>query len=248
MLRVEYGPYQPSLETAFLARLRDLKKKDPLAPVAVVAPSRRLVARLQRLAAGEARVSCLNVHFHTFLSLALRIVEESAAPGAIASGAPVVVRDPLFYAKLVDNLLEEKAAFGGLLGGKWRPRGMASAVRSSLRDLTDAGTEPRSVLEHLREGLLGKGEETGRFAALLELHREYLERLSALEVMPPSELARKAAACAPESNLLKGFSELLYYGFYDLTGLQCDLFEAVSAHHTVTLFFPYRRGHPAFRF
>ncbi|MDE2236342.1 MAG: PD-(D/E)XK nuclease family protein, partial [Elusimicrobia bacterium] len=44
------------------------------------------------------------------------------------------------------------------------------------------------------------------------------------------------------------FHAALYYGFYDLTGLQLNFFQAVSSRLPTTLFFPYRRGHPAFRF
>ena len=38
-----------------------------------------------------------------------------------------------------------------------------------------------------------------------------------------------AASRAGDPTILEGFTEVLYYGFYDLTGLQLDFFEAVTA-------------------
>jgi hypothetical protein len=72
MLTVVSGPFQPALEEAFLERIRELKK-NPLTRVAVVTPSNRLMEHLQLLLASS-NTPVINVHFHSFASLAEQIV------------------------------------------------------------------------------------------------------------------------------------------------------------------------------
>ena len=88
-MKVVCGPFQPALEEAFLARLSELKPGAERR-IAVVAPSRRLADRLQRLVA--AQTGCLlGVRFHTFFSLAGEVVEASGGPER------QVVSDPLLH-------------------------------------------------------------------------------------------------------------------------------------------------------
>lgn len=236
MLTVEYGPFQPSLEQAFLRALDGLRAEDSFGPLAVVAPSRRLADRLQRLITLESGKACLGVSFHTFHSLAIEIVRESP------SGEPSWISDPMFFDRIIDSLLEESSRGSGK-----RPRGLAAAYRSSLKDLVDAGVEPRAS-ELLEDGLLAGTEDQQRLKNLLQLLGRYAGKLNKLGVMPASGVVRRAIAAAPESAALARYRRLLYYGFYDLTGLQADFFEAVAREAPVTLFFPYRREHPAFAF
>ncbi|MDD5655834.1 MAG: hypothetical protein PHF00_01070, partial [Elusimicrobia bacterium] len=88
MLKVCYGPFHPDLEEAFAARLAQLAARR--ARVLVVAPSRLLADRLQRLAAVEKGLAVADVHFHTFSSLAL---EATAA----AWGGARLLSDPVFH-------------------------------------------------------------------------------------------------------------------------------------------------------
>ncbi|MFA5140989.1 MAG: PD-(D/E)XK nuclease family protein [Elusimicrobiota bacterium] len=224
MLTVKYGPFQPSLENAFLAEVQALKKDDPFCRVAVVAPSRQLADRLQVLLAAEAKRAVLGLSFHTFQSLALEIVrEEGGLPGSATD-------DPLFHERLLDSLLDPG-----------QPRGMAAAYRSSLKDLIDAGVGSRA-LEILDEGLLNDDAEAARLRSLLRLLGRYERRLAGLGALTAPELIRRAAEAAGGSRTLKRYKAVLYYGFYDLTGLQADFFEAVSREHPTVLFFPYRKG------
>lgn len=242
MLCVKCGPFHRELEEAFIARLRDLVSRHPSGPLAVVAPSRRLADRLQRLAAVEHGMALLGVHFHTFHSLALGVVEDSGFP------AKRLIGDPVFHDKLIDRLLEENRAIAALFGGPARPRALAGALRSSLRDLIDAGVSGPSIEEHFGTELLREPHERERLSALLFLVEAYGKRLEELGVLSPSGLTRLAAQSTENSAYLRRFKEVLYYGFYDLTGLQLDFFEQIVSRYTATLFFPYRRGHPAFRF
>ena len=239
MLKVCYGPFHPDLEDAFVARLSELAILQR--PIAVIAPSRRMAELLQRLAAVEKGLPLLDVHFHTFHSLALAVTEDGRGEGRL-------IADPVFHDKLVDSLLTRQAAWGPLFGGEGRPRALASALRSSLRDLIDAGVSGEDIEEFFGEELLPQPEERQRLQALLRLGVAYERRLQDLRVLSPAALVREAARRAGSCDLLGRFQEALYYGFYDLTGLQLEFFEAVAARCPVRLYFPFRRGHPAFRF
>jgi len=239
-LRVFHGPFE-ALEDAFAARVAELRPRIGEPPLLVVAPSRALAERLERLLSVEKGLPLLGVHFHTFHSVAAAIVEDGGFPdGALVS-------DPLFHDAVVDQVLDEAPSLG--IAKELRPRALAAAVRASLRDLVDAGVDPAALAAHFGDEILrGEKDERERFVALLALLAAYEKKLEKLEVLPPSALVKRAAALAPASRWLEGFREVLYYGFYDLTGLQADAFEAVTSARPSRLYFPYRKGHPAFRF
>ena len=238
-LRVVHGPFE-ALEEAFAARMRELAPRPGGRPVLIVAPSRVLADRLERLLAVEKGIPLAGVHFHTFHSLAALVVEEAGFPDAD------LVSDPVFHDAVVDRVLDLAPALG--VARELRPKALASAVRSSLRDLIDAGVDPRQVADHFGSALIRDEEEAGRLNALLSLLALYEKELARLGVLAPSALVKRAAESAAGSLFLSAFSEILYYGFYDLTGLQLDFFEAVTAARPSRLYFPFRRGHPAFRF
>ncbi|HVA66008.1 MAG TPA: PD-(D/E)XK nuclease family protein [Elusimicrobiota bacterium] len=247
MLTVFCGPFQPALEDAFVERLRGLAATPAAGlppPIAVVTPSRALADRLERLAAVERGLPLINVHFHTFFSLALATLEgDSALTGKTLLG------DSVFFDKLMDGLLDSHPELARPFGGAERPKALARSLRSSLRDLIDAGAAPAQVLEHFGAELEAGGAERQKLAALLRLAFLYEQRQESLSVLSSSALARLAARRAEEGSAFLGrFREILYYGFYDLTGLQADFFEAVAKNYPAALFFPYRRRHPAFTF
>ncbi|HVC09094.1 MAG TPA: PD-(D/E)XK nuclease family protein [Elusimicrobiota bacterium] len=247
MLTVFCGPFQPSLEDAFIGRLKSLAAVPAAglpAPIAVVTPSRAMADRLERLAAVERGLPLINVHFHTFFSLALAALEEDSA-----LAGKTLLGDPVFFDKLMDEILDSHPELSRPFGGAARPRALARSLRSSLRDLIDAGASPDQVLEHFGAELEAGGPERQKLAALLRLSFLYEKRLESLNVLSSSALARLAARRAEDGSAFLGrFREILYYGFYDLTGLQADFFEAVAKNYPAALFFPYRRGHPAFAF
>ncbi|MBI4422968.1 MAG: hypothetical protein HY554_04545, partial [Elusimicrobia bacterium] len=233
-LQVVCGPFTPSLERAFLERLREAAP-GPGRLVAVVCPSRRLAERLERLVAVEAGLAALNLRFHTFHSLALEALESGGGPRGR------FVADGLFHDTVLNGLLDETGA---------RPsRGLAAAYRSSLRDLIDGGVDPVQFREHL-DGLAPDEAGRLRLSALLGLQRRYLERLESLGVLAPSGLTREASEAVAQGRAprLARYREFLYYGFYDLTGAQAEFFEAVTGAFPSALFFPYRKGQPAYQF
>ncbi len=239
-LQVFHGPFE-ALEDAFAARVAELRPRAGEAPLLVVAPSRALADRLERLLSVEKGLPLLGVHFHTFHSVAAAIVEDGGFPDG------TLMSDPLFHDAVVDSVLDEAPSLG--IAKELRPRALAAAVRASLRDLADAGVDPAVLAENFGDEILrGEADERARFVALLSLLAAYEKKLERLRVLRPSAMVRRAAELAPSSAWLGGFREVLYYGFYDLTGLQADAFDAVTSSRPSRLYFPYRKGHPAYRF
>ncbi|TBR21537.1 PD-(D/E)XK nuclease family protein [bacterium] len=232
-MKVLCGPFQPALEKAFLDRLAALKP-GPSRRVAVVAPSRRLADRLQRLVAREAGRALLGVRFHTFFSLASEVVEASGGP------ARPVVRDPLYHDLLVDQLLRQR-------GQERLTRGLGAAFRSSLRDLVDAGINPDRAADFA--DLSAPESAKTRLRLLFGLTASYQEALEGAGLMSTSGLTIQARrAVEQDPGVLAGYEEVLYYGFYDLTALQVGFFQAVSAARPTTLFYPFVKGHPGYKF
>ncbi|MDX6771173.1 MAG: hypothetical protein SF051_16710, partial [Elusimicrobiota bacterium] len=238
MLKVVCGSFG-ALEEAFVARVAQRRPgpKDP--PLLVVAPSRRLADRLERLLVVERGLALAGVHFHTFHSLAAALLEGEELPGDL-------VADPDFHDAVVDGLLDAAPQFAG--GRDARPAALAAAARSSLRDLVDAAVEPAAAAALLAEGLLPDPVEAARLADLLGLQAAYERKLESLGVLPPAALARLATDAAPRSSWLASFGEVVYYGFYDLTGRQLAFFDAVASAAPTRLYFPFKKGRPAYAF
>ena len=245
MLQVHSGPFHPTLEDAFGKAVQSLKP-GPFASLAVVAPSARLRDRAQVLLS-ERGVSLLNVHFHTFGSFADAIV---AAEGGIPKlkgkkKAPDIVSDPLFFDTVVKQILKKDRPFEGL-DDLAVPDGFPPSVRATLRDLIDAGVDPDTLLEAVneREQFNIAEVDVGSLKQLINLFRLYRERMAELNVASRSRVLEAAAKAADGSSLLKSFGAVLFYGFYDLTGLQVALLEGVARHHATHFFFPYLHKHP----
>ncbi|PCI36455.1 MAG: hypothetical protein COB53_09585 [Elusimicrobia bacterium] len=232
-LKTTCGPFQPSLEKAFVKAVLSAHP-NLTTKIAVVAPSRRLADRLERLLAMEAGLSLINIKFHTFHSLASQVVEDSQQLTS------TIVTDGLFHDSLVDQLLRD--------GAKDRSKGLSAAYRSSIRDLIDGGLDPRVLPDDFLNLFKEKAAQI-RMKDLLSLLDRYLEKLNDIGVLPPAGVAKLAAQVVMnDQGGLGQYSKILYYGFYDLTGVQGDFFHAVAANHNVELFFPLRKDHPAFHF
>jgi len=241
MLKIVCGPYH-ALEETFLRRAGETASGSPARPLTAT-PSRACADRLQELLTLRHGASG-GITFHTFISLAVNLAAENPPPRRAASGKPYpLAGDPGFHDFAIRFILEKFP--------ECRPpaqsRGFVSALRSTLRDLSDALVDPRTVLEHAREGAFGPGERD-RVEWLMRVFSYYRKCAEYVPATNYSELFACAAQNAPESKWLAGFGELVFYGFYDLTGLQLELFRAVAAGRSATLYYPYVKDHPAYEF
>jgi hypothetical protein len=198
-LNVFSGSY-PFLEDAFLARLHEAKA-NPWDRVAVVTASSRLSQRLETRIA-KSGAAMLNVHFHTFATLAENVVQQA---GGLKKP---LRRDTLFFDTLVKQIIRDERPFESL-DEIAVPQGFPSAVRGTLRDLLDAGVNAENVGAAIEEEFAGAALDLGSLRSLLNLHRFYLRRIDELPVSLRAHLVERAIERAPDSPILAAFSQIL---------------------------------------
>lgn len=240
MLRVVAGPFHPDLEQAFTEHLHALKQ-DPLAPMAVVAPSRRLLNRL-RVVSAESFPCMAAVAFFNLRQWALEIVRGQTDHRPID--------DPLYLEQfLIERIRREFTASASLSQALHAP-GIAAALAGAIRDLRDAAVDPNTAIEALREDYLRhhSASEFARLRDLFLLAARFDEELEALKRLDTPALIRLAAASVSKSPILDGYREIIYYGAYDLTQQHVDLLEQLARRRPVTFFTPRRSNHPAYAY
>ncbi len=223
------GPFRPALEGAFGETFARLRARDPLAPLAVVAPSKRLSDRLKRIALEAVPEGFAAVRFFNLFSLARAIYDESPPEGFR------VVLDDLVPSRLVEAVLRRHFAGEPYLG---RAAIAPGAVLAALHELKAAAVLPDRALEALAAGELG-AEDAPKLAEILSLHKRYSEELQRRRIHVRADIVRAAAERAPRSAFLGSLAHVLYYGFYDLDQNQVDLFREVARRVETTVFFPY---------
>lgn len=223
------GPFRPALEAAFRETFARLRRDDPLAPLAVVAPSKRLSDRLKELALEALPEGVAAVRFYNLFSFARSIYEETSAAGFTLL-LDDLVPERLLRAILRRHFAEERYLSRAMLA--------PASLLGALHELKAAAVDPGKALLALKEEELG-WEDAEKLAEILSLYKRYEDEIRRRKIHERSDVVRLAAANAGRSTLLKSFQHVLYYGFYDLDQNQTDLLKEVRLHVPVTVFFPY---------
>ncbi len=241
-MQVILGPFHPDLENALVDEILTRKAQDLLAPLLVVTPSDSLRRRLKFLLARERRLSFLNLQLLTFHQLALRLREEH-------HGALFEAQRDLFFEEALRQLIRNRCPGAEPFTGLEERGGGCATLWQTLRDLRDGLVDPTVGLDALAEGHFGPASE--RTSALLRLLQSLQRFCAEKNVTSESDLNRSATEQVPSSRYLKQFGRIFYYGFYDLTQIQLDFFQAVARHFPTLLFFPLLKtspSHEAWRF
>jgi ATP-dependent helicase/nuclease subunit B len=223
------GAFRPALEAAFRETFAALRRDDPLAPLAVIAPSKRLSDRLKELALEAVPEGVAAVRFFNLFSFARTLYEEVAPPGFS------LVLDKLVPERLVRTILRrhfEKEPY--LSRAAIAPAGLLGA----LHELQAGGVDPAKALVAASEGELGE-EDAPKLAEILSLYKRYTDELRRRKIHERADVVRIAAEHAARSPVLGTFRHVLYYGFYDLDQNQLDLLHEVRRRVPCTVFFPY---------
>src|SRR3990172_1494517 len=238
------GPFHPYLENAIVEEISKYKSADPLCPLLVLLPSDALRRRLKILLARERGLSLVNLDLLTFFQLSLKLFAE-------VNGAAVpVLRDDLFFEEVLRQLIRSRRPGTEVFAAIEERAGGCAALWQTLRDLRDGMVDPGVALEALREGQFSR-KTNERTADLLVLLQTFLRYCASQSIVSHANLDGLAAAQAPGSSFLRRFAQVFYYGFYDLTQVQVELFHAVAQNYPTTLFFPLlptRPGHDAWSF
>ncbi|MDE0035218.1 MAG: exodeoxyribonuclease V subunit gamma [Deltaproteobacteria bacterium] len=236
-MKIVLGPYHPQLEDALAEEIRARREHDPLAPLLLVVPSETLRRRVKILLAKERGLHLLNFHVLTFFQLSLNLFHEMHGP------AGPVLRDETFMEEALRRVVPARGRFARIMEND----GACSSLWQSLRDLKDAMVDPETALEALREGLFGN-RNRNMLGDLLELYGEVRRRFPQWRAQDHQDLDATVARHAPVSAYLGQFERICYYGFYDLTQSQLELFRGIAGSYPVTLFFPLARDHPDWSF
>ncbi len=238
------GPFHPHIEDALVEEILNDKKADPLVPLLTLVPSDSLRRRLKVLLVKEHRLDLLNVHILTFHQFSLRLFEE------LHGGSNPALWDDLFLEESLKQIIrighQGTSAFSGIeerVGG-------SAALWQTLRDLKDGMVEPTRVFDAFNEGYFNR-ENSKKISDLFGLFQSFLSCCKDSGIRDYSDLDITVTEQIPTSNFLKQFSRIFYYGFYDLTQVQVDLFNSIAHHYPTTLFFPLIHttpAHPAWAF
>src|SRR5436189_772579 len=210
------GPFRPALESAFRETFARLRRNDPLAPLAVVAPSKRLSDRLKELALEAVPGGVAAVRFYNLFSFARTIYEETAAKGC------TLVLDDLVPERLLRAILRRHFAEERYLS---RAMLAPSSLLGAIHELKAGAVDPAKALVALTEEVLGD-EDVEKLSEILSLYKRYEDELRRRKLHERSDVIRLAVQHAGRSALVKGFKHILYYGFYDLDQNQTDPLQA----------------------
>lgn len=242
MLYVKTGKFHPSLENELANFVRAVKDKNKLAPLAIIAPSNYIIRHLKRLLAEKIPDGVIQIRFYNLFGLALDLAKESRK-----FHYSHFIKDDNFFRFITSEFLQ------GFFGNEKYPylsaarcsKGLAGALYEVIKDLRDSGVNPDSALEALKERFASKEiggalepHQEEKIADVLQLYKAYEVALKNMEVYDTADIVRIAVENVYNSATLEKFEHLIYYGFYDLVGVQLDLFQEIAKNYNTTLFYP----------
>ncbi len=240
-MKIFLGPFHPHLEEAFVSEVQEFKTPDPLRPLLILVPSDLIRRRLLILLTLEHGLNLIHFSILTFHQLSILLCEEKSPSTDLST------QSDLFFEEVLRLQIRQPGAAYSALSGLEETEGGSAALWQCLRDLKDGLVDAEVVLSALKEGHFGEGTAK-KLSTLFNIYRQM--QLCSDENMLRSfgDLAILATQAVPTSPYLMGFGGIFYYGFYDLTQVQIDLFHAVARHYDTTLFFPLVRKNSGWDF
>lgn len=226
-MQVVVHPSPLVLEEELCGRVAAAKAGDPLAPVLIVVPSRRLAQHVARRLVERFGV-VLGVEVLHHVALAERIVEAAGA------ARPRKADDAILETLLASVV--RKAPKGPLRDFVRDHPGAAAALGNTLKDLREAGIEPGAAREAL-------GAEHAELAVLYARWTAALDALRRKGAADAAGLAREAVPHA--AAFASQFCAVLHHGAYDLIGVRVDLVRALDGGREVAFLLPAHPTEPA---
>ena len=239
-MKILLGPFHPHLEDALATEVRAERSRELLSPLLIVVPSDALRRRVKTLLAREHGLHLLNLSIHSFFQLSLRLFEEAHSPQRPA------LCDDTFMEEALRRVVTSQPvppSFAGMMEND----GTCATLWQSVRDMKHGLVGPDVALEALDEGHFTSSDDHG-LRELFSLYQTVMERFPEWGAEDHGDLDVAAERTVADSRFLAGYRRIYYYGFYDLTQSQLDLFRSVARSHPVSLFFPLVAGHPGWSF
>jgi ATP-dependent helicase/DNAse subunit B len=213
MARLFTGPFFPYLEESLLAEITAAKQEDPFRPVAVIVPTRALVRRLQSILA--ARGPWVNVHFHTFFTLSLRLL--SAAGRQVHPTVPEAVLLLLLKQVIESNLPQNEHTAYFL------------SYDSSLARLLSLFSRFTSYR------VTPPAEPTGIEKTVFAIYRSFSDEKRKQGLRDADDLIDEAARLFSDRTPPDTPQDIFLYGFYDLNPVQADIVRSLDARCDLTI-------------
>ncbi len=203
------------------------------AEIWIVVPSPGLARQLQRVLAASTGAAH-GIRIETFPALIRRIL-------LLGRSDPAPVLDRLARDLLLHRvIIAQLPALERILGSETlRTPAFEAAAIKTLCDLREAGIAPDEVTALARRR---RGRAGARLEAVARLHAAAGEAFDRLYVPDPDAALRRAAESVREwtgsETDAAACDRFIVYGFYDLTGSQAELVEALSTALPTTLCVP----------
>ncbi|MBR3604120.1 MAG: exodeoxyribonuclease V subunit gamma [Elusimicrobiaceae bacterium] len=234
-MKLFYAPLR-ALEQKFIEYILNLQI-GPEQGGLVLCPSQRVASYLQGLLLKHKPVIG-NLAFKTIGQLMKELDQEN-----------IPNRKPLLPADQLQDYLLKKLLLRPDLNRYPPTPGIISALKSSLRDLADALVEPEVLYEHwLSLPEFSLMEEQAHLKWLLDIYRAYLGEMDKISnYRSYAQYFSQVLRAAENSAYLKGFKQIIVYGFYEFTGRQLELFNVLRRNYALSVFWVYAQ-HPAFAY
>ena len=219
-----YAPLH-ALEQKFIDYLLRLQT-GPQQGILVLCPSERVATHLQRRLLKHRSVLG-NITFQTLSQLMSQLDKQAAV-----WRAPLLPNDHL-HDYLLKNLLSRPQLRRYPVSA-----GLISALKASLRDLADAMVEPEVLKEHwLSLPDFSAADEQAHLKWLIDVYSAYLAEMQQMpQYRSYATYFAQVLQEAEDSDYLRGFKQILLYGFYDFTGRQLEFFHTLRRHYPLAVF------------
>ena len=223
------GPFQPTLETAWLDALARLRGADPLAAVWLLVPSRFLGLHLVRLAARAG--GAVNVHVLTFTDLADRLLPDRAARRLPQPGDTLVIR----------QALREAVPANGYFAAVREARRFPGALASTLAELRTACVAAGDLDRAAAAAAPASAAKLRELAGILR-HTDAV--LAAAGFTHPTDVLWAAAARIHDAGPPAACAGLVVYGFTEWNAAERALLAGLGARLPTACLVPAEPGPP----
>ncbi|GEM_PF-6176738 len=222
MLRVYTHPRWPVLEAHLVERALAAPR-----PVTLVVPSSRVAERVQEALSAKAPGGAV---------VGVRVIDLFRLASSLAGAGEdrLAVSDSGFYVSLVEHFVGLRPAEFPLVAPTIRFRGLARALWGCIQELREAGLRTEAAEAFLHER--GFGDPPPAYAdEVLKLANAVDGFLETSRIDDRASIVRRAIERVRKGHP-PGCPRFLYYGFYELIGLQTELLEALSEAADVDVF------------
>ncbi len=225
----------------------------PLDKTLVLLPSQRLQNSLRKTLAD--RKGCISgITFNSFSALCANINT------SVSTDSKPLLPAGLLQDFIVKNILKNShlssytRGYCRIMKSAFRDLIAAEITPEDLKTLLTADDQPEENIlplfekqETTEEAPFLTKEQKEDLAHFINYYQVYLNKIKKEGFYTYGDFFHKAAQNTAQSDYLKSFKKIIFYGFYDMTALQYNIFKEICLNFNCEVYFPYMEG-PAYGF